>query len=142
MLDRHPKATIHNIDRDMAALRISAQLAQKLGLGERLKFACEDVSADSDDGSNVVADSILTRTNWASFQVVFLAGLVGMDSASKMEILRSLHGKLKPGTLVAARSAEGLRRVLYPVGHTDLPCFLPAYRLYIRKPSGLLTWVC
>jgi nicotianamine synthase len=46
---------------------------------------------------------------------VFLAALVGMDNETKMGILGSLARKLKRGTLVVARSARGLRSVLYPV---------------------------
>lgn len=56
-----------------------------------------------------------STTDWHSFQVVFLAALVGMDTPAKVEIMSDLTKKLQPGTLVVARSAHGMRRVLYPV---------------------------
>jgi nicotianamine synthase len=113
----------------MDALRMSADLSRKLGLGERMTFSCEDV-APADEGFGEVGtksdvlytngdcrgeDKMFKKTDWAAFQVVVLAALVGMDSAAKIEILASLRKKLAPGTLVVARSAEGLRGVLYPV---------------------------
>ncbi|KAF2822561.1 Nicotianamine synthase [Ophiobolus disseminans] len=101
MLDRHPKAAVHNIDRDAAALNISRQLCASLGYGS-MSFACEDITKNS-------------NTDWESFEVIFLAALVGTNTDSKMAILSSLASRLRPGTLVVARSAQGMRSVLYPV---------------------------
>jgi nicotianamine synthase len=56
-----------------------------------------------------------STTKWQKYQVIFLAALVGMDTGGKLNILQSLVEKLKPGCLVVARSAHGLRTVLYPV---------------------------
>ena len=70
-----------------------------------MSFVQEDVSLG--DGNE--------QTDWVSFQVVFLAALVGMDTPSKLGILSDLARKLRPGTLVVTRSAQGLRGVLYPV---------------------------
>lgn len=103
MLDRFPGATVHNIDRDEDALRVSRELCSKLGY-TRISFSLEDVS--SPEASDTV---------WESFEVVFLAALVGMDTAVKIEILASLAGKMRAGALVVARSARGVRGVLYPV---------------------------
>jgi nicotianamine synthase len=103
MLDRYPEASVHNIDRDAAALEVSAELCGKLGY-YGMTFACEDITAAS-------------TTDWESFEVVFLAALVGTETQSKMDILASLATKLVPGTLVVARSAQGLRSVLYPVSY-------------------------
>jgi nicotianamine synthase len=102
MLDRYPDASVHNIDRDVGALQVSQELSERLGYAG-MSFACEDVTTNT------------TATDWASFEVVFLAALVGTDTASKMGILESLARKLRPGALVVARSAQGLRSVLYPV---------------------------
>ena len=96
---------MHNIDRDVSALELSQTLCERLGYGARMSFACEDVSLN--DGK--------AKTEWGAFGVVFLAALVGMDTQSKLAILSSLAPKLQPGTLVVARSAQGLRSVLYPV---------------------------
>jgi nicotianamine synthase len=61
-----------------------------------------------------ITDATAT-TKWQSYQVIFLAALVGMDTVCKRAILQSLAAELKPGCLVVARSAHGLRTVLYPV---------------------------
>lgn len=55
------------------------------------------------------------EVSWTRSQVVFLAALVGTDTRSKLEILRDLAARLQPGCLVVARSARGMRSVLYPV---------------------------
>jgi precorrin-6B methylase 2 len=102
MLDRYPSSTVHNIDRDAAALSTSQTLCQKLGY-DRMTFSREDITEDA------------LTTKWEDFDVVFLAALVGCDTTSKIDILKSLAHKLKAGTLVVARSAKGLREVLYPV---------------------------
>lgn len=96
---------VNNIDRDTSALALSQDLCSRLGYADRMSFTCVDVSAE--EGQE--------KTRWADFDVVFLAALVGMDTSSKMTILEGLVRKLKPGTLVVARSANGLRGVLYPV---------------------------
>ncbi|KAF2644552.1 Nicotianamine synthase [Massarina eburnea CBS 473.64] len=107
LLDIIPNAKIYNIDRDEPALKISSELSETVGFGKSMKFACEDVSVDGVDKTKSV--------EWEEMDVVFLAALVGMDTATKLGILESLARKLRPGTLVAARSARGLRTVLYPV---------------------------
>lgn len=103
MLDRYSDASVHNIDRDADALDVSRELCATLGYGG-MTFSCEDITTSSD-----------SRTDWACFDVVFLAALVGTDTQSKVSILSSLARKLRPGALVVARSAQGLRSVLYPV---------------------------
>jgi nicotianamine synthase len=72
-----------------------------------MEFACADVTVE---GAGEEA--------WMGSDVVFLAALVGEDTGSKMRILEALAGKLGPGTLVVARSARGLRSVLYPVSRS------------------------
>lgn len=69
-----------------------------------MDFVCTDVSA---------VDAAL---DWRSFDVVFLAALVGMSQEGKVDILRALAPKLRKGAVLVCRSAWGVRRVLYPVG--------------------------
>jgi nicotianamine synthase len=102
MLDRYPNVSVHNIDRDVDALEASRKLCGILGYA-RMTFEHADIT------------DATTTTKWQSYQVVFLAALVGMDTVCKRAILQSLAAKLKPGCLVVARSAHGLRTVLYPV---------------------------
>jgi nicotianamine synthase len=92
---------VHNVDRDAAALDASRELCEKLGYAG-MSFSCEDVSQDG-------------ATDWQTYEVVFLAALVGMANSDKMRILETLAKRLRKGTLVVARSARGLRSVLYPV---------------------------
>lgn len=121
MLDRYPEATAHNIDRDTSALRVSQRLCETLGYGQRMTFACADAGAEEERPfrrHGAIAERSVggfITTDWESLEVVFLAALVGMDTSTKLSILASLSRKLNPGTLVIARSARGLRGVLYPV---------------------------
>jgi nicotianamine synthase len=105
-LEHFPEARICNIDRDCAALAVSKKLTDSLVYGQRMTFSCEDVDSTSQS----------TSTNWKDFDVVFFAALVGMDTDTKHAILASLVKKMRPGALVVARSARGMRGVLYPVG--------------------------
>lgn len=104
MIDRYQDATVQNIDRDHEALAISQKLCAVLGYGSQMSFACEDVSDQNQSG-----------TSWQSFDVVFLAALVGLSTHAKTEILADLARKMRPGAVVVVRSARGLRSVLYPV---------------------------
>jgi nicotianamine synthase len=107
MLDIFPAARVHNIDRDLPALTISQSLSERLGYADRMSFACTDVSTKRSEHEG--------KTAWHEFDVVFLAALVGTDATSKLAILEDLVKKLRSGALIVARSAKGLRTVLYPV---------------------------
>jgi nicotianamine synthase len=102
--DRYPEAVVWNIDRDAEALALSAQVARTTGYGPKMRFVLEDVNSGGAKSGG-----------WRSSEVVFLAALVGLDSAAKLDILQDLASQLEPGTLVLARSARGMRSVLYPV---------------------------
>lgn len=71
-----------------------------------MTFSCEDATRVEGGGG---------AAEWSSFDVVFLAALVGMRSCEKVEVLRGLRRRLRVGCLVVVRSARGLRGVLYPV---------------------------
>jgi nicotianamine synthase len=102
--DRYPDAVVWNIDRDAEALALSEHVATTTGYGPKMRFVHEDVSSGG-----------TRRGGWRASEVVFLAALVGLDSPAKLAILRLLASQLQPGTLVLARSARGVRGVLYPV---------------------------
>jgi nicotianamine synthase len=91
---------VHNIDNDRTAILQSSTLSRLLGYNDRLTF---QVAEASHCGS------------LKSFDVVCLAALVGMDAEEKKEILRSLSGRMRKGSLLCVRSAVGLRSLLYPV---------------------------
>jgi nicotianamine synthase len=102
---------VYNVDRDTSALQVSESLCKLLGYGDRMSFACEDITEESPS----------SKPDWQSCQVVLLAALVGTDTYAKLNILKSMAKKLMPGTLVVARSAQGMRSVLYPVSLPQMP---------------------
>ncbi|KAF2200985.1 Nicotianamine synthase [Delitschia confertaspora ATCC 74209] len=102
---------IWNVDRDAEALSLSSALATRLGYdSETMVFVNDEVG-----GGDEEAEDREQGVKWEDMNVIFLAALVGLNNAAKLTILRELVTQLKPGTLVLARSARGLREVLYPV---------------------------
>lgn len=92
---------IHNIDRCPTAISLSSQLCSKLGrLARCLTFECTEAS-----------DS----TDLTSFDVVYLAALVGTEAREKAGIIQSVAARMRTGALLVMRSAHGMRQVLYPV---------------------------
>ena len=71
-----------------------------------MTFACEDATSIEGGGG---------ETPWDTFDVVYLAALVGMRSCEKVGVLRGLRRRVREGCLVVVRSARGVRGVLYPV---------------------------
>ncbi|PVI02166.1 Nicotianamine synthase [Periconia macrospinosa] len=114
LLDNLPNAKITNIDRDALALNLSRRLAEALSIsGDKMRFVRDDVEGTS--VTTGASESGFEGITWGSLDVVFLAALVGMESSAKFDILASLARRLKAGTLIVARSARGLRSILYPV---------------------------
>lgn len=124
MIATYPDLTVCNIDRDECALAISEKLCRGLGVGG-MRFKCLDVKPSVDEGDeqneeNEEQHGEGKEGEWADFDVIFLAALVGSNTTEKLSILRGLKG-LRSGALVVARSAWGVRGVLYPVR----PLFFP-----------------
>ncbi|KAF8247961.1 hypothetical protein K440DRAFT_627905 [Wilcoxina mikolae CBS 423.85] len=92
-----PPTRIHNIDCDPHAIAVSSQLSKNLG-ASNLTFQLAD-AADVHDLS--------------SFEVVFLAGLVGETKDVKTEIVKNVVTRCRKGALVVLRSAHGVRKLLY-----------------------------
>jgi nicotianamine synthase len=94
----------------------AVELAGKVCAGQdpRMRFLCADAAE--------LGGEVLT-----GFGVVYLAGLVGWkDWARKKEAIAKIVRKCNPGQVVALRSAEGLRKVLYQV------CFFFFWRFLVR----------
>jgi nicotianamine synthase len=100
---------VDNLDREPDAVRLGADVAAGLG-GTGLRFRLGDV-LDGRDGYD-----------WAGYDLVYLAALAGLDPDAKHQLLDHLGRRLRPGTVVLARSAHSLRGLLYPVlDPDDLP---------------------
>lgn len=56
-----------------------------------------------------------------SFDVVYLAALVGSTKAQKGEIISDIAGRMRPGAFLVLRSAHSLRSLLYPVPIPPIP---------------------
>ena len=94
--------TCHNVDLNPQAMEYSINMCKALGhAAGTMCFHCADASSDDVD----------LRT----FDVVYLAALVGGCSSHKQSILANIIRRMSPGTLVVLRSAHSLRRLLYPV---------------------------
>jgi nicotianamine synthase len=107
LLQRHfPGVTIANVDCNIQALAASKTLTSRLGISSRIECVHGDASS--------VPVSVLAISD-----VVYLAALVGLSSGDKSAILSSVVFKLKDGAVLVARSADGLRGLLYPVLDID-----------------------
>lgn len=101
-------ATVDDLDHDPEAVRLSTELLDAIG-APGLRVRLGDVRDERAD-------------DLAAYDLVYLAALAGLDPASKHDLLAHLGRTLRPGTLVLARSAHSLRRLLYPVlDPHDLP---------------------
>ncbi|TQL66428.1 nicotianamine synthase [Nocardioides albertanoniae] len=90
--------TVHCVDHDAEAIRLSSAAFGRLG-AVGVTFEHADAAA---------------ATPPRPVDVVLLAGLVGVDDAAKAAVLGGAVTHLAPGGLVLARSARGLRTLLYP----------------------------
>jgi hypothetical protein len=88
---------VDNLDRDAAAVALGERVARSLGPAP-LTFRCMDV-ADAD---------------LAGYDLVILAALVGAGGPEKRAVLRHLAASMAPGAVLLARSARGMRSLLYP----------------------------
>jgi hypothetical protein len=87
---------------------------------------CGDVGVCVEEGTQDVSSASskfkdLSTIPWQEVNVIFLAALVGASTSSKLDILDSLAEKVRPGTIVVARSARGVRAVLYSVSSFEFP---------------------
>lgn len=89
---------VHCVDHDAEAIELSTAAFGRLGV-ERVTFEHADAASS---------------TPPCPADVVLLAGLVGSDDAAKAAVLGKAITHLAPDGLVLARSARGLRTLLYP----------------------------
>jgi len=96
------KPRVLSIDHSTEAISNSKALWKKLGgTAENTNFSC----AEADD----------CGISLEGYDVVYLAALVGNTQEEKENLLRSVVGRMRKGSLVVVRSSHGLRKLLYPV---------------------------
>ncbi|GAB4084177.1 hypothetical protein GCM10028784_08070 [Myceligenerans cantabricum] len=84
--------------------------------------------------ATVVAHGDAARVPLREHEVVVLAALVGTTTQEKTTLLRSLADRMRPGALLLARSARGLRTLLYP--EVDPHAMAGFDVLGVRHPAG------
>jgi Nicotianamine synthase protein len=90
---------VDNVDCDAEAIALGERVAAALGpVPSPLTFRRADV----------------THTDLGGYDVVILAALVGAGAAEKRAILDHLAASMSPGAVLLARSARGMRSLLYP----------------------------
>ncbi|KAF8860273.1 Nicotianamine synthase [Acephala macrosclerotiorum] len=93
--------TVLNIDLNPAAISQSQTLCQALGpRGKGMSFTCTAAGSPEVD--------------LKEFDVVYLAALVGSSQAGKEKVLVDVVKGMREGALLVVRSADRLRRLLYP----------------------------
>jgi nicotianamine synthase-like protein len=83
--------------------------AEAVALGERLAAALGPAPA-----SLTFRQADVTHTDLRGYDVVILAALVGASGPEKRAILGHLAASMSPGAVLLARSARGIRSLLYP----------------------------
>ena len=103
LLFARPGTSVHGFDRDQDAVDRARRTAASLGRSD-VRFDCADATA----------------VDLGAYDVVVLAALVGATPAEKRLILGSLAAAMRPGATLLARSADGLRTLLYPAVEPDV----------------------
>ena len=96
---------VDNIDNDADAVASSKKLINRLGLS---------------DSVGVTQADAISFTCYNDYDAIFLASLVGLDSTTKQAIIARIQSQMKQGGLLVARTAHGLRTLLYPPIDSDL----------------------
>jgi nicotianamine synthase len=99
LMSRNLSATVDVVDVNQEASSLAGQVAERVSLSGQVQFHHAD-AADFDG----VADS----------DVVVLAALVGLDRTVKHRVLAALSQRMRTGSMLIARSSDGLRTLLYP----------------------------
>lgn len=114
------KCTI--LEKDTESHNISTLLLQKLSLTNAVKVI------------NVPAEDY---SNYNSFNLIYLAAMVGEDETSKSKIISLLHTKISKGKVLVCRSSHGTRKLLYtPIGTKILQEITPI--LEVRPYNSII----
>ena len=89
--------SVVGLDRDPTAVALAQRVTARIGTA-RVRFEQADA----------------TDVDLTAHDAVVLAALVGESPSAKATILRQMAGAMRPGAMLLARSARGLRTLLYP----------------------------
>ncbi|XP_037030972.1 nicotianamine synthase 1-like [Bradysia coprophila] len=92
-----PSAVIINYDHSAEAVELGTIVINKIS-----RLSVEHRSALQ-----------ITAKDLEEVDLVYLAALVGIDKAEKMEIMKHLYDVMRPGSILIARSAIGLKTLVY-----------------------------
>lgn len=86
------------LERDLASYNTSVKLLEKLNLSRKIKVL------------NIDAENY---SRYNTFNLIYLAAMVGEDEATKSSIISTVYTKLQKGKLLLCRSSHGTRKLLY-----------------------------
>jgi nicotianamine synthase len=99
VLAKEFKIKIDLLDVDKKACELSKKIIDKLHLSNMV---------------NIIESNVNNFSNLDNYGVILLAALVGLSIDEKNSVIKYLSNTVLPGTVVALRSAENLRKFLYP----------------------------
>jgi nicotianamine synthase len=105
LLARDHHVAVDSFDRDRGAVARARGVLAALG----------------EDGRRVRAGNTARCPDLRSYDLVVLAALVGSTPTAKRAAIAQVHARMRPGALLAARSAHAARSLLYP--DLDLEAF-------------------
>lgn len=84
-----------------------------------------------------IKKSVQKYKDFADFDTVVLGAMVGRNPSQKEKILAHIIPKMKPNSVLIARTVEGLGNLLYPkvpeIEHSRI-----AKRMYVPVPKGII----
>ncbi|KAK9735773.1 hypothetical protein RND81_04G226900 [Saponaria officinalis] len=102
-LNHLPNSRFDNYDIDPPANEMAARLVgPDPDLSTRMQFHTKDIMS-------------VEKEELETYDVVFLAALVGMNKEEKIKVIHHLAKNMAPGSTLMVRSAHGARAFLYPV---------------------------
>ncbi len=112
------------LEKEKKAYGLSFKLVEKLNLSNKIKIINKDA---------------LSFDDIKDFEVIIIAALAGNSSEEKKEIIEHLSKNVKKGTIFLIRSANGLKRLLYPKVSLEQHRNLSKHKEI--KPNGVINSV-
>jgi len=121
LLAQHFACPIVSVDIRSEACTLAADVCKALGLAHLTSFHCADVRA---------------FTNFAQYDTIFLAALVGADDVMKKRIVQHLSQHIGPAQVLMLRKGHLLRQLVYAtIAVEDLTAF--EVNAFQASPKGV-----